>query len=79
MKKATDSEGESPYAGRKKEGLRVAGIRYVPAPDAKQRMARALDVLLRSATRDATEAGEGQAPAARKRGRRNISRLEGEP
>jgi len=32
--------------------LRIVGIRYVPTPDANSRLARAIDILLRSAATD---------------------------
>ena len=45
-----------------KEGqrLRVVEIRYVRTPDADERLSRAIDILLRSAARHATQAKEIQ-------------------
>jgi len=63
-----------------KEGqrLRIVRIQFVPTPDADARLSRAIDILLRSAARDADEGRESLPPTAKKRGRRTISRLEGE-
>ena len=38
--------------------LRVVEIRYVRTPDADERLSRAIDILLRSAARHATQAKE---------------------
>lgn len=41
-----------------RQRLRVVEIRYVPTPDADERLSRALDILLRSAARKATVSEE---------------------
>lgn len=78
MKKRTDFEGETRHPSRKGERLRVIEIRHVPTPDANERLYRAIDILLRSATGDTAEGQESSPPTARKRGRHTIGRLEGE-
>jgi two-component SAPR family response regulator len=37
------------HTERKGKRLKVTGIQYAPAPDAKSRLSRAIDILLRSA------------------------------
>jgi len=43
------------HTERKGERLKVTGIQYAPAPDADDRVSRALGILLRSAARGTTE------------------------
>ncbi len=51
MKKDDDFHSETRHADRRGKRLRVAGIRYVSAPDADARLSRAIDILLRAAVR----------------------------
>ena len=41
-----------------RQWLRVVEIRYIPMPDADERLSRAIDILLRSAARDMSQSKE---------------------
>jgi len=41
---------------RKGKTLKVTGIENIPAPDADERLSRAIDILLRAAARDTSQA-----------------------
>ena len=43
-----------------RQRLRVVEIRYIPMPDADERLSRAIDILLRSAARDMSQSKESQ-------------------
>ena len=48
-----DFESKIRHSGYKRKKIRVVEVRYVPTPDADLRLSRAIDILLRSAARDA--------------------------
>jgi hypothetical protein len=43
-------------SGKGEQRLRVVEIRYVPTPDAEERLSRIIDILLKAAARDTTQA-----------------------
>ena len=52
MKNRTDFESKIQHSGHKRKGLRVVGVGYVSTPDADMRLARAIDILMRSTPRE---------------------------
>ena len=65
MKKHMDFESKIRHSGYKRKKIRVVGVRYVPTLDADLRLSRAIDILLRSAARDAARS-EKRANAKKK-------------
>ena len=62
-----------------RNGVRITGIRYVPAPDAETRFSRAIDVLLGAATKSVTPLEDGSSGLSHQpqRGRRGLKEIRG--